>query len=159
MLDATTGPEAEAAAEALKPGEVLVLENTRFDARETKNDRSMAARTGQAGRCLMSTTPLAAPTAPTPAPPASPSLLPAVAGFLMEKELNYLGTALENPTHPFVAILGGAKISDKIGVIENLLTKVDAILIGGGMANTFLAAEGYQHGQEPGRKGCAGHGP
>ncbi|MCB0122294.1 MAG: phosphoglycerate kinase, partial [Caldilineaceae bacterium] len=73
--------------------------------------------------------------------------LPAVAGFLMEKELEYLGGALENPEQPFVAIMGGAKISDKIAVIETLLTKVDAILIGGGMANTFLAAEGHNMGK------------
>ena len=73
--------------------------------------------------------------------------LPAVAGFLMEKELAFLGSALENPVRPFVAILGGAKISDKIGVISNLLTKVDVILIGGGMANTFLAAQGLAMGK------------
>jgi len=73
--------------------------------------------------------------------------LPAVAGFLMEKELTYLGKALENPERPFIAILGGAKISDKIGVISNLLKKVDAILIGGGMANTFLAAQGFNMGK------------
>jgi phosphoglycerate kinase len=75
------------------------------------------------------------------------SFLPSVAGFLMEKELNYLGSALEDPIHPFIAIMGGAKISDKIGVIANLLQKVDTILIGGGMANTFLAAEGYNMGK------------
>ena len=142
----TTGPEAEAAAAALKAGEVLVLENTRFDKRETKNNPEMAAELaklgdvyvndafGSAHRAHASTAGVAA-------------LLPAVAGFLMEKELNYLGSALEDPTHPFVAIMGGAKISDKIGVIENLLQKVDAILIGGGMANTFLAAEGYDMGK------------
>ena len=73
--------------------------------------------------------------------------LPAVAGLLMEKELNFLGKALESPERPFVALLGGAKISDKIGVIENLLTRVDALLIGGGMANTFLKAQGYEVGQ------------
>ena len=142
----TTGPEAEAAAASLKLGAVLVLENTRFDKRETKNNPEMAAELaklgdvyvndafGSAHRAHASTAGVAA-------------LLPAVAGFLMEKELNYLGAALENPIRPFVAIMGGAKISDKIGVIENLLTKVDAILIGGGMANTFLAAEGYNMGK------------
>jgi phosphoglycerate kinase len=138
---ATTGPEAEAMAAALKPGEVLVLENTRFDKRETKNDAGMSqefARLGDvyvmdafgsAHRAHASTEGIA-------------HLMPAVAGFLMEKELAYLGKALENPERPFIAILGGAKISDKIGVISNLLGKVDAILIGGGMANTFLAAQG-----------------
>lgn len=142
----TTGPEAEAAAAALKPGEVLVLENTRFDKRETKNDPAMAAELarlgdvyvndafGSAHRAHASTEGIA-------------RLLPAVAGFLMEKELAYLGKALENPERPFIAILGGAKISDKIGVISNLLNKVDAILIGGGMANTFLAAQGFHMGK------------
>lgn len=142
----TTGPEAVAAAAALQPGQVLVLENTRFDAREKKNDPDMAAELaamgdvfvndafGSAHRAHASTAGVAAD-------------LPAVAGFLMEKELDYLGDALEEPERAFVAILGGAKISDKIGVIEALLTKVDAILIGGGMANTFLAAQGYNMGK------------
>ena len=146
FVGVTTGPEAEAAAKALKPGEVLVLENTRFDKRETKNDPGMAQELaklgdvyvmdafGSAHRAHASTEGVA-------------HLLPAVAGFLMEKELEYLGKALENPVRPFVAILGGAKISDKIGVISNLLTKVDAILIGGGMANTFLAAQGLNMGK------------
>ena len=145
FVGATTGTEAEAAAKALKPGEILVLENTRFDKRETKNDEGMAKEFaklgdvyvmdafGSAHRAHASTEGVA-------------HYLPAVAGFLMEKELEYLGGALENPRRPFVAILGGAKISDKIGVISNLLTKVDRILIGGGMANTFLAAQGYNMG-------------
>ncbi|MCC6168554.1 MAG: phosphoglycerate kinase [Caldilineaceae bacterium] len=141
-----TGPHAEAAAQALRPGEVLILENTRFDARETKNDRGMAQELaklgdvyvddafGSAHRAHASTAGVA-------------EFLPAVAGFLMEKELEYLGNALEHPKRPFIAILGGAKISDKIGVVEALLQKVDTILIGGGMANTFLAAEGYAMGK------------
>ncbi|RIK53172.1 MAG: phosphoglycerate kinase [Chloroflexi bacterium] len=141
-----TGPQAEAAAQALQPGEVLVLENTRFDARETQNDRGMAQELaklgdvyvddafGSAHRAHASTAGVA-------------EFLPAVAGFLMEKELEYLGNALEHPKRPFIAILGGAKISDKIGVIEALLQKVDTILIGGGMANTFLAAAGYPMGK------------
>ena len=142
----TIGPEAEAAVAALKPGQVLVLENTRFDKREEKNDPAMAAALaklgdvyvndafGSAHRAHASTTGVA-------------EHLPAVAGFLMEKELEYLGSALDQPKRPFVAIMGGAKISDKITVIENLLAKVDAILIGGGMANTFLAAQGYKMGK------------
>ena len=146
FVGVTTGPEAEAAAKALKPGEVLVLENTRFDKRETKNDPGMSQELaklgdvyvmdafGSAHRAHASTEGVA-------------HLLPAVAGFLMEKELEFLGKALEDPERPFVAILGGAKISDKIGVISNLLTKVDAILIGGGMANTFLAAQGLNMGK------------
>ncbi len=146
FVDATTGEKAKQAASALEPGQVLVLENTRFDPRETKNDDSMAQELaelgdvfvndafGSAHRAHASTTGVA-------------QHLPAVAGLLLQKELDYLGGALEEPEHPFVAILGGAKISDKIGVIDELLKKVDAILIGGGMANTFLAAEGYGMGQ------------
>ncbi|HMN26700.1 MAG TPA: phosphoglycerate kinase [Caldilineaceae bacterium] len=142
----TVGPAAKAAATALQPGEVLVLENTRFDQREEKNDRGLAQELaalgdvfvndafGSAHRAHASTAGVA-------------EFLPAVAGLLMEQELNYLGTALENPERPFVAILGGAKISDKIGVIKRLLEKVDTILVGGGMANTFLAAEGYNMGK------------
>ncbi len=146
FVDEPVGPKAEAAAAQLKPGEILVLENTRFDPRETKNDPEMARELaklgdvfvmdafGSAHRAHASTAGVA-------------QHLPAVAGFLMEKELKYLGEALANPEHPFVAILGGAKVSDKMGVIRNLLQKVDAILIGGGMANTFLAAEGYSMGK------------
>ncbi|MDH7487986.1 MAG: phosphoglycerate kinase [Anaerolineae bacterium] len=136
------GPEAEAAVAALKPGGVLMLENLRFHAEEEANDpefsRKLAALAdlyvndafGTAHRAHASTAGIAA-------------YLPAVAGFLMEKEIDYLGRALETPKRPFVAILGGAKISDKIGVIQNLLGKVDRLLIGGGMANTFLKAQGY----------------
>jgi phosphoglycerate kinase len=136
---------AEKAAAELKPGEVLVLENTRFHPEETKNDPAMAKALasladlyvndafGSAHRAHASTAGVA-------------EYLPSAAGFLMEKEIRYLGNAIANPVRPFVAILGGAKISDKIGVINNLLTKADKILIGGGMANTFLAAKGYQMG-------------
>jgi phosphoglycerate kinase len=136
------GPKAESAASALKPGNVLVLENTRYHAGETKNDpeisKGLAALAdvfvndafGSAHRAHASTTGVA-------------EFLPAVAGFLLEKEIKYLGQAVADPEKPFVAILGGAKISDKIGVIKNLLTKADSILIGGGMANTFFKAQGY----------------
>lgn len=132
-------------AQALKPGDVLVLENTRFYPEEEKNDAAFAQKLaaladiyvndafGSAHRAHASTEGVA-------------HYLPAVAGFLMEKELNYLGGALANPTHPFVAILGGAKVSDKLGVIENLLGKVDRLLIGGGMANTFFKAQGLEVG-------------
>jgi len=136
------GPAAEKAAKALKSGEVLVLENTRFHPEEEKNNPEMAKQLaaladiyvndafGSAHRAHASTEGVA-------------KYLPAVAGFLMEKEIQYLGAAVADPAKPFVAILGGAKISDKIGVIENLLTKADTILIGGGMANTFFKAQGY----------------
>ncbi len=142
----TTGPEAEAAASALKPGEVLVLENTRFDKRETKNDAGMAQELAKLGDVYVNDAFGSAHRAHASTEGVA-QYLPAVAGFLMEKELAFLGSALENPVRPFVAILGGAKISDKIGVISNLLTKVDVILIGGGMANTFLAAQGLTMGK------------
>jgi phosphoglycerate kinase len=141
-MDDCVGPEIEAAARQAKPGDILLLENTRFHPEEKKNDPTFAAKLasladlyvndafGSAHRAHASTEGVA-------------RYLPAVAGFLMEKELEFLGGALASPQHPFVAILGGAKISDKIGVIENLLGQVDALLIGGGMANTFIKADGY----------------
>jgi phosphoglycerate kinase len=139
------GPVAEMAAKALKPGEILLLENTRFHPEEEKNDLEMAKKLasladlyvndafGSAHRAHASTEGVA-------------RFLPAVAGFLMEKEIIYLGQAIADPKRPFIAILGGAKISDKIGVIRNLLTRADQVLIGGGMANTFFKAKGYPIG-------------
>jgi phosphoglycerate kinase len=150
-VDALVGPDVQAAAEALQPGQVLLLENTRFEAGEKKNDPDLAAQLadladvyvddafGSAHRAHASTEGVAQAMKARGAP--------AVAGFLMEKELEYLGKALEAPDHPFVAILGGAKISDKIRVIGSLLGKVDTLLIGGGMANTFLKAQGYEVGR------------
>jgi phosphoglycerate kinase len=139
------GPVAERAASGLKPGDVLVLENTRFYPGETKNDPEMSKQLagladlyvndafGSAHRAHASTEGVA-------------HLLPSAAGFLMEKEIQYLGQAISDPKRPFIAILGGAKISDKIGVIRNLLVKADCVLIGGGMANTFYKALGYPVG-------------
>ncbi len=136
------GEKAEEAAAKLNFGEVLVLENTRFHAGEKKNDPEMAKAMaslaevfvndafGTSHRAHASTVGVT-------------EYLPSVAGFLLEKEIKYLGNAIAEPERPFVAILGGAKISDKIGVIENLLDKADRILIGGGMANTFFKAQGY----------------
>jgi len=139
--EAITGPAAEAAAADLKPGIVLMLENTRFDPREEKNDPEMAAELARLGDIFVNDAFGAAHRANASTEGVA-HVLPGVAGFLLEKELEYIGGALENPRHPFVTIIGGAKISDKIGVIENLLGKVDALLIGGGMANTFLLAQG-----------------
>lgn len=139
------GPVAEAAVKALKPGSVLVLENTRFHPEEEKNDPEMARKLasladlyvndafGTAHRAHASTEGVT-------------RYLPGVAGYLMEKEIRYLGDTIANPRRPFVAILGGAKVSDKIGVIRNLLVKADSILIGGGMANTFFKAQGKKIG-------------
>lgn len=139
------GPVAEKAASKLEPGDVLVLENTRFHAGEKKNDPEFARQLasladlyvddafGSSHRAHASTEGVT-------------HYLPAVGGFLMEKEIQYLGNAIADPKRPFVAILGGAKISDKIGVIRNLLSKADQILIGGGMANTFFKAQGYPVG-------------
>lgn len=141
-INETTGPRAEAAAAALKPGDVLLLENTRFDPREEKNDPAMAEELARLGDVYVNDAFGAAHRAHASTEGVARHL-PAVAGFLLEKELSALGGALENPARPFVTIIGGAKISDKIGVIENLLGKVDELLIGGGMANTFLVAQGY----------------
>ncbi|GEO26553.1 phosphoglycerate kinase [Alicyclobacillus acidoterrestris] len=141
FVDDCVGDKVKAAVEALRDGDVLVLENVRFYAGEEKNDKDLAQAFAELGdvfvndafgtahRAHASTAGVAA-------------YLPSVAGFLMEKEVSIMGEALANPKRPFVAIIGGAKVSDKINVIENLLPKVDALLIGGGMANTFLAVQG-----------------
>ena len=135
------GPDAKAKVAALKPGEAVLLENTRFDAREEKNGADFAKELasyadlfvndafGAAHRAHASTAGVA-------------DYIPAVCGYLIEKEISVMGKALENPERPFVAILGGAKVADKLNVIDNLLTKVDTLIIGGGMAFTFAAAKG-----------------
>jgi len=142
MAPDCVGPEVEKLAKALKPGEVLMLENTRFHPGEEQNDLELAKQMasladiyvndafGSAHRAHSSTEGVA-------------RFLPAVSGFLMEQELKYLDRATSNPERPYIAILGGAKISDKIAVVDNLLAKCDRLIIGGGMANTFLAAKGY----------------
>jgi phosphoglycerate kinase len=144
-VNQTTGAEAEQAARDLKPGEVLLLENTRFDAREEQNDGSMAEELARLGDVYVNDAFGAAHRAHASTEGVARHL-PAVAGLLLEKELAYIGGAIEDPKRPFVTVIGGAKISDKIGVIENLLGKVDALLIGGGMANTFLLAQGHKVG-------------
>ena len=140
-----TGESARSLADSLRDGEVMLLENVRFDPREEKNDPAFARELaslaelyvndafGTAHRAHASTAGVA-------------DYLPAVCGFLIEKELSFLGGALEEPARPFAAILGGAKVSDKIGVIRSLLAKVDSLLIGGGMAYTFIKAQGGQIG-------------
>ena len=148
MAADTVGPDAQAKAAALQPGQLLLLENTRFEKGETKNDpafaKALADLAGADGvfvsdafgtvhRAHASTAGVAA-------------YLPAVSGLLIQKELEIMGGALEDPKRPFVAILGGAKVSDKIGVINNLLEKADTIIIGGGMSYTFQKAMGYEVG-------------
>ncbi len=146
FVDEVAGPKAESAAKSLPAGGVLVLENTRFETGETKNDSALSKSLAKLGDVFVNDAFGSAHRAHSSTAGVA-SYLPAVAGFLMEKELEFLGTALEDPKHPFVAIMGGAKISDKISVIEKLLDKVEVILIGGGMANTFLAAQGYEMGK------------
>lgn len=141
----TTGPEAEQAAAALQPGEVLMLENTRFDGREEANDEGMAQELAKLGDVFVNDAFGAAHRAHASTEGVA-RFLPAVSGFLLEKELNELGGLLTKPEHPFIAIVGGAKITDKIGVLTNLARLVDTLLIGGGMANTFLLAKGYKVG-------------
>ena len=142
FLTDIVGEDAKAKVAALKAGEAVLLENVRFDARETKNDAGFAKELseyadiyvndafGTAHRAHATTAGVAA-------------YLPAVCGYLIQKEIGIMGKALADPTRPFVAILGGAKVSDKLNVINNLLTKVDTLIIGGGMAYTFLASKGY----------------
>ena len=148
MADDVAGPDAQAKAAALQPGQIMLLENTRFEKGETKNDpelaKKMAALAGSDGifvsdafgsvhRAHASTAGVSA-------------YLPAVSGFLIEKELKFLGGAIANPKRPLVAILGGAKVSSKIGVINNLLEIADTIIIGGGMSYTFSVALGGKAG-------------
>lgn len=146
LLPDCVGPAVAAECARLEPGQVLLLENVRFHPEEEANDPAFAAQLaeladlyvndafGTAHRAHASTEGIA-------------RLKPGVAGFLIEKEIEYLGRALENPRRPFVAILGGSKVKDKIAVIENLLPKVDLLLIGGGMAFTFLKAKGLEIGK------------
>ena len=145
LADDIIGESAKTLTANMKNGDIVLLENVRFDAREEANDPEFAKELaslaevyvndafGTAHRAHSSTAGVAA-------------YLPAVSGFLMEKEINFLGTALEHPERPFVAILGGKKVSDKIGVIDSLLEKVDTLMIGGGMAYTFFKSMGYNVG-------------
>ena len=140
------GVETEAMAGALQPGQVLLLENLRFHGEEEKNDPEFSRKLASLadvgindafGCCHRAHASVAGIAA----------FLPMAAGFLLEKEIRFIGGAVDHPAHPFAAIIGGAKVSDKIEVISNLLPKVDVMIIGGGMANTFLAAQGYGIGK------------
>ena len=139
------GPEVEALAKALQPGQVLLLENLRFHKEEEKNDLDFARQLASLGEIYVNDAFGTAHRAHASTEGVT-HYLPGVAGFLMEKEINFLGSALENPRRPFAAIIGGAKVSDKIAVLERLINMVDVLMIGGGMANTFLKAQGYEIG-------------
>ena len=145
LADDVVGPDAQAKAAALQPGQIMLLQNTRFEKGETKNDPELAKKLADMAELFVSdafgTVHRAHATTAGVA-----QYLPAVSGFLIGKELSIMGKALDDPARPFVAILGGAKVSDKIGVIENLLNKADKIIIGGGMAYTFIKAQGYEVG-------------
>ena len=146
MAEDVVGESAQSLAASLKDGEVMLLENTRFEKGETKNDPELSKKLasladifvndafGTAHRAHASTAGVA-------------DYLPAVCGYLVQKEVSIMGKALADPERPFVAILGGAKVSDKLNVINNLLEKVDTLIIGGGMAYTFVAAKGYGIGK------------
>ena len=143
----TIGPETKKMAAALKPGEALLLENTRFDKREEANDPEFAKELASMAEIFVNDAFGAAHRAhASTAGVAMYGGLPAVCGYLIQKEISVMGKALEDPARPFVAILGGAKVSDKIGVINNLIEKVDTIIIGGGMAYTFFKAMGNDIG-------------
>jgi phosphoglycerate kinase len=141
------GPAVEKLAFALGDGDVLLLENVRFHKGETRNDPALAAQMARLAEVYVNDAFGTAHRAHASTEGVARLLQPAVAGFLLEKELRYLGQALAYPDHPFIAILGGAKVSDKIAVIENLLDKVDTLIIGGGMAYTFLKAQGRPVGK------------
>ncbi len=140
------GEAAEGPAKALKPGQVLLLENLRFHKEEEKNDPEFARRLASLADTYVNDAFGVSHRAHASVAGVT-EYLPAAAGFLLEKEIDFLSRAVENPAHPYVAIIGGAKVSDKIGVIANLLTRVDTLIIGGGMANTFLAAKGCATGR------------
>jgi len=141
FVEDCVGPDVEAALESLPDGGVLLLENTRFHAGEKKNDSAFAAKLAASGDIFVNDAFGTAHRAHASNVGVA-NILPAVGGLLIEREIDYLANAIESPERPFIAVLGGAKVSDKIAVIEALLEKVDTLLIGGGMANTFAAARG-----------------
>ncbi|MDD5087604.1 MAG: phosphoglycerate kinase [bacterium] len=141
------GDEVERVVKKMTPGQVMMLENVRFYAEEEKNDPDFAAKLARLGDIYVNDAFGSAHRAHASTEGVTQCIKPAVAGYLMQKELRYLGQALKNPARPFVAVLGGSKISGKIDVIENLFGKVDTILIGGGMAYTFFKAQGLEIGE------------
>ena len=141
------GPEAEAAVKAMKDGDILLLENLRFHAEEEKNGPEFSKALASLAEVYVNDAFGTAHRAHASIVGVTKYLQPSVAGFLLEKELVHLGGILTDPVHPFAALLGGAKVSDKVALIENIISKVDYILIGGGMAATFLKSEGYEIGQ------------
>lgn len=147
FVESTDSDEALKASQELEPGEILLLENTRFLGGEEKNDQRLSRALSELGDCFVNDAFGAAHRAHSSTVGVAEHLRPAVAGLLMEKELEYLGGALADPKRPFIAILGGSKISGKIDVIEQLLPKVDGLLIGGAMACTFYKAMGLETGK------------
>jgi phosphoglycerate kinase len=147
FVDGTTTPEAVAASNDLEPGQVLLLQNTRFDPRETKNDLSMAEELSRLGDLFVNDAFGTAHRAHASTEGVAGFMELAVAGLLMERELEYLGGLLTDPKRPFVTILGGAKVSGKIDLIENMLKRVDRLCVGGAMACTFLRAMGLETGR------------
>ena len=147
LLPDCVGPEVEAAAAALKPGEVVLLENLRFHAEEEANDPGFARRLASLADVYVNDAFAAAHRAHASTEGIARILHPAAAGLLMARELEALGRIFESPERPFMAVLGGAKVSDKLGLVEHLLARVDAVLIGGGMAYTFLVALGHGVGR------------
>lgn len=145
-VDDCVGDEVKKAVGGLQDGDVLLLENTRFHAEEKANDPEFAKELASIADVFVSDAFGAAHRAHASTVGVT-EYIPSVAGFLMQRELNALGDVMENPENPFVAIMGGAKVSDKIGVIRNLMEKVDYLLVGGGIANTFLKASGYETGE------------
>ena len=146
MADDVIGPSAKALAASLKDGEVMLLENVRFHKEEEKNDPAFAKELASLAEVYVNDAFGTAHRAHASTEGVTHYLTPSVAGFLIGKELEFLGNAVENPVRPFLAILGGAKVKDKIGVITNLIEKVDTLLIGGGMAYTFMKATGGEIG-------------
>ncbi len=145
-LDALVGPDVEAAVAAMQPGDIIVLENTRFSKGETKNDPELSQQLGKLADLYVNDAFGSAHRAHSSTEGVTKYVAQSAAGFLLAKEMEYFNRVLNNPERPLVAILGGAKVSDKILVIENLLNLVDTLIVGGGMAYTFLKAQGYEIG-------------